>query len=212
MDAAAADEQAELVEAVARAGGRGRTEDLDLLVRQVRRDVRPVPVGVGDELALRVRNLGGEREIELLSVIAISGAALEFARNDAVEAHLDLDRLHPVLGASSNSLLVMRREALVTSGVWTPTPEQNSFMPPPVPVDSTIGVLPDFWPKRSATAVVNGNTVDEPVIWMRSRAAAGAAAIVIPTASTAADTPVMSETLRIWIAPLSSAGADAPAG
>ena len=44
------------------------------------------------------------------------------------------------------------------SGSWAPTPEQNSFMPPPVPVDSMIG---DFMPglpctNSSATAVAKG--------------------------------------------------------
>ena len=51
----------------------------------------------------------------------------------------------------------MAREALVKSGVFSPTPAQNSFMPPPVPVDSTTGVLNlPPWPSFSATAVVNG--------------------------------------------------------
>ena len=50
--------------------------------------------------------------------------------------------LTPFFWQSSNSLFFMRREALVTSGWPAPTPAQNSFMPPPVPVDSTTGVLP----------------------------------------------------------------------
>jgi hypothetical protein len=59
------------------------------------------------------------------------------------------------------------------SGVASPTPEQNSLMPPPVPVLSTTGVFrPDFWPNCSATAVENGNTVDEPTIRIWSRACA----------------------------------------
>jgi len=46
-----------------------------------------------------------------------------------------------------------------------PTPPQNSLKPPPDPVDSTTGVLKSvFLPNRSATAVENGNTVDEPTI------------------------------------------------
>ena len=36
-----------------------------------------------------------------------------------------------------------------------------------MPVDSTTGVAkPPIWPKRSATAVANGKTVEEPTIWM----------------------------------------------
>ena len=62
------------------------------------------------------------------------------------------------------------------SGVASPTPAQNSLMPPPVPVLSTTGVLrPDFWPNCSATAVENGNTVDEPTMRIWSRACACAA-------------------------------------
>ena len=43
------------------------------------------------------------------------------------------------------------------SGNWSPTPLQNNLMPAPVPVDSTITLLPGLarW-KSSATAVVNG--------------------------------------------------------
>ena len=35
----------------------------------------------------------------------------------------------------SSSVSLMAREALVKSGVVSPTPPQNSFMPPPVPVE-----------------------------------------------------------------------------
>ena len=62
------------------------------------------------------------------------------------------------------------------SGVSSPTPAQNSLMPPPVPVLSTTGVfMPDSWPNCSATAVVNGNTVEEPTmrIWSRAWASRG---------------------------------------
>ena len=55
------------------------------------------------------------------------------------------------------SLLFIARDALVTSGYWTPIPLQNSFMPPPVPVDSTTGVLkPLDCPNFSAAIVENG--------------------------------------------------------
>jgi hypothetical protein len=60
--------------------------------------------------------------------------------------------------------------ALVRSGCCTPTPAQNCLMPPPVPVDSTTGVLKaPPRPKVSATALLKGNTVEEPTmrIWSR---------------------------------------------
>ena len=51
----------------------------------------------------------------------------------------------------------MRREALVMSGCCTPTPAQNSFRPPPEPVDSIFGVLNELvLPNCSATTVENG--------------------------------------------------------
>ncbi len=43
------------------------------------------------------------------------------------------------------------------SGNWLPTPAQNNFMPAPVPVDSTITLMPGLARmKSSATALVNG--------------------------------------------------------
>ena len=72
------------------------------------------------------------------------------------------------------------------SGVASPTPAQNSFMPPPVPVLSTTGVFkPDFWPNCSATAVVNGKTVDEPTMRIWSRACACAATATSAVAAAA---------------------------
>ncbi len=50
----------------------------------------------------------------------------------------------------------MRREAFSTSGCDAPTPAQNSFMPAPVPVDSTTGDLPPALLTFSATAVAKG--------------------------------------------------------
>jgi hypothetical protein len=51
----------------------------------------------------------------------------------------------------------MRREAFVMSGYWTPTPPQNSFNPPPLPVDSIVGVRKFVVrPNCSATTVANG--------------------------------------------------------
>ena len=67
----------------------------------------------------------------------------------------------PVQAWYSDAL--MRREALVMSGWSSPTPAQNNFRPPPVPVLSTTGVLKSL-PKYSAAAVANGKTVDEPTM------------------------------------------------
>jgi len=60
------------------------------------------------------------------------------------------------------------------SGVSSPMPEQNNLNPPPVPVDSIIGVL-NFppWPNCSAAAEAKGYTVDEPTARIWSRAMAG---------------------------------------
>ena len=72
------------------------------------------------------------------------------------------------------------------SGYCGPTPTQKALKPPPVPVDSTTGVLnlPSL-PKFSATRVENGNTVEEPTmrIWSRDCAWTGAAATVTPAAT-----------------------------
>src|SRR3546814_2957319 len=60
--------------------------------------------------------------------------------------------------------------ALVMSGWPVPTPAQNSFMPPPVPVLSTTGALKLLvFANCSATAVEKGKTVEEPTmrIWSR---------------------------------------------
>ena len=57
----------------------------------------------------------------------------------------------------------MRRDEFAISGNFIPTPWQNSFNPPPDPVDSILGVRnTEDLPKRSATTVENANTVDEP--------------------------------------------------
>ncbi len=45
----------------------------------------------------------------------------------------------PLAWQSANSLAFIWREACVMSGVSAPRPAQNSFIPPPVPVDSMIG-------------------------------------------------------------------------
>jgi hypothetical protein len=59
----------------------------------------------------------------------------------------------------------MARDELLMSGKPTPMPSQNSFSPPPDPVDSTFGVLKlVLRPKRSATIVESGYAVDEPTM------------------------------------------------
>ena len=65
--------------------------------------------------------------------------------------------LAPFFSQSAYSLAFIGRDALTASGNWSPTPPQNSLMPAPVPVDSTITDWPAFarW-NSSATAVVNG--------------------------------------------------------
>jgi len=60
------------------------------------------------------------------------------------------------LAQVSRSPSVIGREASLTSGVSRPTPAQNSLKPPPVPVDSTTGVLWPALPKASATALEKG--------------------------------------------------------
>ena len=62
-----------------------------------------------------------------------------------------------------NSDSFIRLDEFVISGYFVPMPEQNNFIPPPEPVDSILGVrLPVFFPKRSATTVAKGYTVEDP--------------------------------------------------
>lgn len=71
----------------------------------------------------------------------------------------------PLSWQSWYSLAFIPREAPVMSGKPRPTPAQNRFMPPPVPVASTTGVgYSVFAPKFSATVVENGKTVEEPTM------------------------------------------------
>ena len=87
----------------------------------------------------------------------------------------------------ATSFALMRREALAMSGWPSPIPVQNSLSPPPEPVASTIGVLNDVvLPNRSATAVENGNTVEDPTMRIRSRASAA------PATAAAASSPAIS--------------------
>src|SRR5690554_712580 len=94
----------------------------------------------------------------------------------------------PLLWHISNSLFFMRRDALVMSGCWVPIPAQNSFRPPPEPVDSSLGVGKSVLrPKRSATTVANGYTVEEPTMLTVSRAMAGVdTAAMLPARATEA--------------------------
>ncbi len=65
--------------------------------------------------------------------------------------------LAPALAQSAYSDAFIGREALTMSGKLLPTPEQNNLMPAPVPVDSTIALLPGLarW-NASEIAVVKG--------------------------------------------------------
>ena len=97
----------------------------------------------------------------------------------------------PFLVQRLYSLFLMRRDALVMSGVFTPTPAQNSFRPPPDPVASITGVLNlELLPNRSATTVANGYTVDEPTMRTWSRATAWPAAPTRASAPTVANVTV----------------------
>ena len=71
----------------------------------------------------------------------------------------------PFFSHSLNSLVFILLEAFVISGVFMSLPAQNSFIPPPEPVDSTTGVgYLLVAPNSSATAEENGYTVEDPTI------------------------------------------------
>jgi len=63
----------------------------------------------------------------------------------------------PAAAQASYSLFLICREAFSISGKFAPTPPQNSFMPAPVPVDSTTTLTLGLsrW-NCSAIAVVKG--------------------------------------------------------
>src|SRR5690606_15738032 len=85
------------------------------------------------------------------------------------------------------SSFLMAREAFAMSIVASPRPAQNCFRPAPEPPDSTIGVLnfENVLPKRSATMLAYGSTVEEPatLTWSRPASAAPAKARVPATAT-----------------------------
>ena len=63
----------------------------------------------------------------------------------------------PFRAQVSISLSLILRDAPTMSGVASPTPSQNSLMPPPVPVASTTGALmAPCLANSSATVVENG--------------------------------------------------------
>ena len=64
----------------------------------------------------------------------------------------------PLLTQASNSDGFMRREALAMSGVFGPSPVQNSWMPLPVPVDSISGERISGFEREkfSATSLAKG--------------------------------------------------------
>src|SRR5690606_39719517 len=74
--------------------------------------------------------------------------------------------------------------------VLSPTPLQNCFKPPDEPPEPTTGVLNcgKVLPNSSATILAYGSTVEEPAIWMVSRAACAVVTAVAPvTANAKAD-------------------------
>ena len=105
-----------------------------------------LPSGPGTSLA-SARN-------SCASVSLIGVPCLDCATRQAVEADLDLDDvLDAVLLASLELALLHAARGIGGIGMLSPTPAQNSFMPPPVPVDSTTGV---FMPAGLAELLGNG--------------------------------------------------------
>ncbi len=78
----------------------------------------------------------------------------------------------PFFAQVSNSLAFILLLALVISADLSSLLPQNIFIPPPVPVDSTIGVAIPFTvaPNSSAIAEENGYTVLDPTILILSSA------------------------------------------
>ena len=103
----------------------------------------PGLVGVGHQLAVRPARPWPAPGRPACAVRFSGAVGLRIGQHDAVVADLDLGDLGDAVLArrSRVPLSLMAREALAMSGMSTPTPAQNSLMPPPVPVDSTTGVL-----------------------------------------------------------------------
>ena len=100
---AAAGLHVELVEGIARAGGRRRTEHLDLGGGQRLVDLAPGRVRVGDQRGRvrRVRDLLGKRQVDLLAGEVHHWAALALGERETVIAHPNLeDVAHAILAAA----------------------------------------------------------------------------------------------------------------
>ena len=90
-------------------------------------------------------------------VTFIFGPFTEFAK--AIPSLPTLNSMNetPFFSHNLTSFSLMALDAFVTEGEFGPIPAQNNFIPPPVPVDSTIGVKCFVsLPNLSATTVVKG--------------------------------------------------------
>ena len=145
----------ELGKAVARAGRRRRAEDADLDRRKRRIDVLP-----GLRRVRRPCRTGWRRAPCRCRPGSGSAAARPWLRmkvRPSMPTGTSMTFLTPAAAQASYSLFLICREAFSMSGKFAPTPPQNSFMPAPVPVDSTTTLT--FGLSRwncSATAVVKG--------------------------------------------------------
>src|SRR3990170_668720 len=135
------------------------------------------------------------------SVSLVSGPAFDWAMvRPSKPMLISTMSLTPFFWHVSNSPFFMRREAFVASALSSPTPSQKIFMPPPVPVLSTTGVLPaPDLPNCSATAVVNGYTVEEPTMRIWSRANAAQANTTMPTDAAVVKVTDLSFTAQLLI-------------
>ena len=92
--------------------------------------------------------------------IAISGPLLaSISTSPSMPMGISTTELTPFARQLASSDAFMRRDALTMSGVFAPTPSQNSLIPAPVPFCSMTGALypPSLTRANcSATAVANG--------------------------------------------------------
>ena len=86
------------------------------------------------------------------------GAGLGIGNDNAVVADLDLDDVHDAVLATLLELAALHAARSVGDvRMLGSEPAQKSFMPPPEPVDSILGILKsEPRPKISATTVANG--------------------------------------------------------